>query len=195
MSMIESSNFREINKIEREIIFQSLSKISTNIFQFLIRSKNKLYISLKDSKSRTNFPNIYLSSIYFEKEIDIVKSKKEICSVGIYFGFIKKGNFHLSLEGAEFLNKQGILFDVKCLYVNKKGEKSILYGNNILKNMVIKTPSNLQKDDFLLIFNDLNEILAIAQSKIESNIIQNLKPKDIVALNMSDKGTYLREKQ
>jgi hypothetical protein len=47
----------------------------------------------------------------------------------------------------------------------------------------------------LLIFNELNEILAIAQSKYESKNLQQLKPKDIIAFNLSDKGIYLRKKQ
>ncbi len=61
--------------------------------------------------------------------------------------------------------------------------------------MVTKTPSNLQKGDLLIIFNDMNEILAIAQSKVERESLKQLKPKNIIAINLSDKGIYLREKQ
>ena len=61
--------------------------------------------------------------------------------------------------------------------------------------MVIKTSKNLQEKDFLLVFNEMNELLAIAQFIVESNVLQYLKPKDIIALNLSDKGIYLREKQ
>jgi len=193
--MSESSNFRQINEIEKKIIIQSLSKISPNIFQFIIRSKNLLYISLKKGNSKTFYPSIYLTSKYFQKEIDKIEFNDKIYSVGLYFGFIKKGRFYISLEGTEFLYKKGILSDIKYIYVNKKGEKSILYGNDILKNWVTKTPLNLQKQDFLLIFNKLNEILAIAYSEVESKILQQLKPNDVVATTLNDKGFYLRKKQ
>lgn len=193
--MSESSNFRQINEIEKKIIIQSLSEISPNIFQFIIRSKKMLYISLKKGNSKTFYPSIYLTSKYFQKEIDKIEFNDKIYSVGLYFGFIKKGRFYISLEGAEFLYKKGILSDDKFIYVNKKGEKSILYGNDILKNWVTKTPLNLQKQDFLLIFNKLNEILAIAYSEVESKILQQLKPNDVVATTLNDKGFYLRKKQ
>lgn len=193
--MIESTNFRQINEIEKEIISKSLSKISPKIMQILIRSKKKLYISLIESNLKTNFPSIYLLSNDFLKGLDLIEVKTKIYSVGLYFGFIKKGNFYISLEGAEFLYKQGTLSDLKRLHLNNKGEKSVLYGNNILKKTVIKTPSNLQKGDFLLICNKLNEILAIAQSKVNNKNLQNLKPNEVIAFNLSDKGMYLREKQ
>jgi len=193
--MIESSNFRQINEIEKEIIIQSLSKISPNIIQFIIKSKNLLYISLKKWDSKSIYPSVYLTSNYFQEEIDLIEFNDKIYSVGLYFGFIKRGRFYISLEGAEFLYKKGILSEIKFIYVNKKGEKSILYGNDILKDMVTKTPSNLQKGDLLIIFNDMNEILAIAYSKVENKILQQLKSNNVVASNLSDKGIYLRENQ
>ena len=61
--------------------------------------------------------------------------------------------------------------------------------------MITKTSAKLQRDDFLLVFNEFNEILAIALSKTESNIIDKLKPKEIIALNLKDKGYYLRTPQ
>ncbi len=193
--MIESSNFRQINEIEKDLISKSLSHISPKIFQNLMGSKKKLYISIIESNLKTQYPKIYLLSQDFHKKIDQFEFKNKIYSTGLYFGFIKKGNFYFSLEGAEFLYKQGILSDLKFLYLNKKGEKSVLYGNNILKNMVMKKSSNLQKGDFLLIFNNLNEILSIAQSTVDSKVLKNLNPKDIIAINLRDKGIYLREHQ
>ncbi|MFX1329380.1 MAG: hypothetical protein ACFE91_14720 [Promethearchaeota archaeon] len=193
--MIESSNFREINEIEKEIILQSLSKISPNLSQFIVKSKNILYISLKQSNSKINYPNIYLSFNFLQEPIELIEFSDKIFSLGLYFGFIKKGNFYLSLEGAEYLYKRGILSNNKCIYISREGERSILYGNNILKNMISKISSNLEKGDFLLVFNEMNEILAIAQSKVENKKIKQLKSEDIIAYNLNDKGHYLREKQ
>jgi len=193
--MIESSHFRQINEIEKEVISKSLSNISPNYLQILKRSKKKLYISIIESNLKTEYPTIYLVSDEFLKIINLSAFENKIYSAGLYVGFIKKGKFYLSLEGAEFLYSQGILSDLKRIDLNEEGEKSVLYGNNILKNMVVKAPSNLQKGDFLLIFNNLNEILAIAQSKVSNKVLQNLKPNDIIATNLCDKGIYLRKKQ
>jgi hypothetical protein len=61
--------------------------------------------------------------------------------------------------------------------------------------MIIKTSPNFRKSNFLLIFNNQNDLLAIAQSKVEFSDLEQLRPKDEVAFNLSDKGYYLREKQ
>ena len=193
--MNNSRTFRQINEFEKKIISKSLFTISPHFLQFLIRSKNYLYISYFRSKMEIIYPKIYLISNDLKKEIEKIKVKDNIHSASLYFGFIKKGNFYLSLEGAEFLYNKGIFTEITCIYLNKKGEKSILYGNNIIRNMIINTPSNLKKGELLLVFNELKEILAIAQSKVDSKKIEYLKPKDVIAINLSDKGVYLREKQ
>ncbi|MFX1418021.1 MAG: PUA domain-containing protein [Promethearchaeota archaeon] len=195
MSVSESSKFRQINEIEKKIIFQSFSNISPNLVEFIRKSKNFLYISLKDLNSRKVYPKIYLVSNHLLKKINLIDLNSKISSIGLYFGFIKKGKFYLSLEGAEFLYREGIFSGFKYIQVNDGGEKSVLYGNNILKSMVNELSSNLRKGDFLLIFNNTNEILAIAQSKVDCSIIDTLKLNSIIAVNLSDKGVYLRENQ
>ncbi len=193
--MIESSNFRQINEIEKEIISKSLSKISPNIMQILIRSKRTLYISLSEANLKTNYPPIYLISNESLKILDVIEFKTKIYSGGLYFGFIKKGNFFLSLEGLEFLFKSNLLSDLKRINVSDKGEKSILYGNNILKNMILKSPINIKQKDILVVLNKVDEVIAIAQSKHDHQNIQQLKPKEIIAINLNDKGYYLRKNQ
>ncbi|MFX1391254.1 MAG: PUA domain-containing protein [Promethearchaeota archaeon] len=193
--MNELLNFREIRNVEEEIIFQSLSKLSSKIVQFLKTSQKNLYISFKQLNIKSNYPCIYLDSNQFRKKLDLIELRNKISSIGLFFGFIKKGKFYLSLEGAEFLYHRGKFSEIKRVYVNKNGEKAILYGNNILKNMLSKKSFSFEEKDFLLIFNENDEILAIAQAKIEKKSIEYLKPKDVIALNLSDKGIYLREKQ
>ena len=62
--------------------------------------------------------------------------------MGVYFGFIKKNQFLLSLEGAEFLNKLNMF---QYLFVNDDGEKSVLYGNHIMKKFFNKRPKFLKR--------------------------------------------------
>ena len=127
--------------------------------------------------------------------MDRINNKIIVHSVGIFFGFIKKSIFFLSLEGAEFLYENKIFSESQQLILNKKGEKSFLYGNNISKKMVDKIPKNLKNRDFLLVLNDVNEILGIGRSQCDHQIIQTLNSEDTIAINLSDKGYYLRKNQ
>ena len=192
--MSETLEFRKINEIEEKIIITSLTKISSDFQQIINNFKKILYFSTESLTSRSIFPNIFLISKDQYPLLQSLKSDR-IISAGLYFGFIKKGNFHISLEGAEFLFKNNILSDLKKLYVNDKGEKSILYGNNILKNMIIKFPISLRKKDLLLVINKYEEVLALVRSKFDYQDIQEVKLKDIIAINLIDKGIYLRVSQ
>jgi ribosome biogenesis protein Nip4 len=188
-------NFRPVNDYEKELIIDSISKISSNAKAIFDDSLYEYYSIFKSNKEQKDKLQIYLirQNKMGIKNLDNLYDK--IRSIGLYFGFIFRGIFYLSLEGAEFLHKRGFLSEIKCVYLNQRGERSILYGNNILKNMISKTSAKILKDDFLLIFNELNEILAIALSKTESKIVDKLRPKEIIALNLKDKGYYLRTPQ
>ena len=120
---------------------------------------------------------------------------ENIIAAGIYFGFIKKGIFHLSLEGVEFLRNHQILPNSNKITINEKGEKSILYGNDILKSAITIMPPELKKNNLLAVFNQKNEIIALARATIDSSSFQNLKSNQKIAQNLVDKGYYLRKKQ
>jgi len=192
--MRDLKTFRLVNKIETTMIYDSLIKLSPNLLHFFEKNDYRLYISLNELEAESKFPSIFLISKDQLKLLRTLKNDK-IISAGLYFGFIKKGNFYISLEGAEFLYNNNLFSDLKRIHLNDKGEKSILYGNNILKKMVFKESSNLQKEDFLLVFNKLNEVIAIAKSIINYQNISNIEPNKIIAINLNDKGVYLRIKQ
>ncbi|MFW9941303.1 MAG: NIP7 N-terminal domain-related protein [Candidatus Thorarchaeota archaeon] len=192
--MSERIRFRKINDIEKQIIAASISNISTELPQIIENLTNFLYVSLESSITKAKSPSIFIISKDQDRLLRSLDSDK-IISAGLYFGFIKKGKFYLSLEGAEFLEKNHTISDIKRLQVNVAGEKSILYGKNILKNMITKIPPNLENDDFLLIFNSLNELIAVGRSYVDKDSFHNLKPSETVAFNLTDKGYYLRKIQ
>ena len=187
-------NFRIINDTEKTIIINSLSKISVNISPILDKIEFKLFILLNDLSSKNKFPSIFLVPNNLARIYNKIPNK-DLSSAGLYFGFLKKNHFFLSLEGAEFLLNQNVFSEKNKIYVNENGEKAILYGNKILKKMIINIHVNLKKNDFLLVFNQLNELVAIAQSQVDFDEIQNLKPNESIAINLVDKGYYLRRKQ
>jgi len=192
--MSDTIRFRKINEIEKQIILTSISNISTELPRIIENLKKFFYVSLEKSITRIKSPKIF----FISKEQDKILQSlypDNIFSTGLYFGFIKKGKFYLSLEGAEFLYKNNKISTIKRLQVSDAAEKSILYGKNILKNMITELPPNLKNNDFLLIFNNINELIAIGRSYIDKDSFQNLKPSELVAFNLNDKGYYLRISQ
>jgi ribosome biogenesis protein Nip4 len=191
--MNETKNFRQINKTEKNLIFKSLSEISPDIISDLERDGYQLFISFNKLSNKYKLPTIYLVSSNIAKDLNTVKSYVDIIAAGLYFGFIKKDSFIISLEAVGFF--QGCFSQGQVLYVTKKGEKSVLYGNQILKKMISKIPKNMKRNDFILIFNQEKEMISIAKSEVSNSIYQKLKENDIVASNLVDKGIYLRRKQ
>lgn len=193
--MIDTKKFREINETEKGIITDSVLKISTKILSVLKKIDYKIYIALVNKTSKNNYPSIFLIPNNLTKNLVKFQQDISVNFVGLYFGFIKKGEFYLSLEGAEFLLKSGCFSKNQELYVNRSGEKSILYGNRISKSMIDKIPTGLQKNAFLLVFNLTNELIAIAKSQVNYVTYENLNLKDPIAINLVDKGYYLRKRQ
>ncbi|KKK42118.1 hypothetical protein LCGC14_0506230 [marine sediment metagenome] len=193
--MKDIETFRHINVIEKQIISTSLSRISPRFLPILNEIEEYIFIKLSNQQSQINYPSLYLLSEELGKIIQNPKITNDIVAGGLYFGFLKRGAFFISLESTGYFYRNGLFPDFAYMRVNKKGEKSILYGNNIMMFMETYLPPDLKKKDFLLVFNGLMEIIAIAQSTVDNKTIKNLKPKDIIAINLSDKGLYLREKQ
>jgi len=193
--MNESREFRRINETERKIIESSISKISPGILSKLNKIEFQLLISFNLLDSIDRYPKIFLISNDHANLITIINQEFKITTAGLYFGFIKKDKFLLSLEGAEYLHNQGLFSQVQRIYTTIEGEKSILYGNNVLKKMIEGLPSNLKKNGFLLVFNQAKELIAVAKSQVDFQTSLKLKDNNIIALNLVDKGSYLRIKQ
>jgi len=187
--------FRLINKFEKSIINNSLLKLSSEVLPYIEKKEFKFYIFVTDERAESKFPLIYLVSYEINNLLEKRLKNENIHTAGIYFGFIKKGIFHLSLEGAEFLHYHQILPNSNKITISEKGEKSILYGNDIQKSVITMMPPELKKNTLLAVFNQKNEIIAIARSTIDSNSFQNLKLNQKVAQNLVDRGYYLRKRQ
>jgi len=193
--MNDTKKFREINETENAIITDSVLKISTKILSVLKKINYKIYIALVNKTSKNNYPSIFLITNNLTKIFVKFQQYISVDSIGLYFGFIKKGEFYLSLEGTEFLLNLGCFEKQQEMYVSEEGEKSILYGNDILKRMIEKIPTGLQKNAFLLVFNLEEELIAIAKSQVNYPTYKNLNPNEMVAINLVDKGYYLRKRQ
>ena len=104
--MRDLKTFRLVNKIETTMINDSLKKLSPNILPFFEKNDYRLYISLNRLEAESKFPSIYLISRDQGNLLEKILKVEIVCSAGVYFGFIKKGIFFLSLEGVEFFHNQ-----------------------------------------------------------------------------------------
>lgn len=193
--MKDLKRFRIINEIENKIIIDSISEISPKISSILSEIDYKLFISFKRLPSEDKFPSIYLIPNDLAKTLNRYKLENNINSAGLYFGFIKRNKFLLGLEGSEFLYKLNLFSEKYKVSLNIDGEKSVLYGNNITKKMILNISHDLKKNNLVLVFNQVNELISIANIKADYSTIQNFKPTEVIALNLVDKGYYLRKKQ
>ena len=189
------NTFRLINKIEKSIINNSLLKFSSEVLSYFKKKDYRFYIFINDEQTKNKFPLIYLVPYEISNFLEEKLKNENINTAGIYFGFIKKGIFHLSLEGAEFFLNKNIIPNQFILIVTNKGEKAILYGNPIIKKMVFNIPSDLQKKAILLVLNESRKLIALARSEINYSNYNLLNQEDLVAKNLIDKGYYLRKKQ
>ena len=193
--MNDSKNFRPINNYEKDIIANSLSQISLKFITLLDKKLYNLYILLKSPIIKDVQLPIYLFKPKNKDLKQAIQLTSYIYSIGLYFGFIKKGLFFISLEGAEFLYRNKYILEKNQIIVNIQGEKSILYGNNILKKMVSNFSMELKINDLLIVLNELKEIIAIGITKVDGNDFYNLESDKLIALNLIDKGYYLRKNQ
>ena len=193
--MTNTRTFRKINITETSMITTTFNAVSLDLSPILEDIKNLLYILINNSTTQKDYPSIYLITDEQQKLINENNIINRIYAAGLYLGFLKKGIFYFSIEGVEYLYKNGIFTDFKQLHLTKGGEKAFLYGNNILKKMVRKSPTNLKEKDFLLVLNENDEIVGLGISRVNNETISKLKPNDVYAINISDKGLYLRRKQ
>jgi ribosome biogenesis protein Nip4 len=185
--MKDAIKFRIINEIEKKLINSTLVKILSQPNNFMM----KLCMLFTEDK----YPSIYSVSDKLDQELQNFTNYDVLISTGLYFGFIKRGVFFISLEATEYLYKNNQLSENLFLIVNKEGEKRVLYGNDVYKKFVIKEAGDLNEGDFLVVLNENLELLAIGLSEINSTDFQSLSQERKIAKTLRDKGSYLRRKQ
>ncbi len=187
-----SNKFRLLNQIEIKILKDSPLMINNDVITSLSKQGYTLYVSFNFHEFENIYPKIFILNEKLSPFMNRLIEKDKIIASGIYFGFIKKSKFYLSLEGAEFLYQNRIFNESSKMQVNEKGEKSILYGNPIRKSMLKDSKGYTNKKGLVLVFNDKYEIIALAKllGKDPSGIKD--KEDEIVAFNLIDKGYYIR---
>jgi len=189
--MNKSKKLRQANNFEKKIIIKSLSQISPKFK--LDEGQFDTYVFLND-KSKNKQLLVYLTLQKFS-DLNKLMNSTSIHSLGLYFGFIRKSNFFLSLEGADYLYKSDYIPKKNQLIVNEEGEKAILYGNNVIKKMIALFSMELIINSIVVILNKSKELLALGITKVEGIRFNSSKLEDVIAINLVDKGYYLRKER
>jgi ribosome biogenesis protein Nip4 len=193
--MRDLAEIRLINDVEKKIMNSSISALNPQLGDFTRQKSKNLYICLRKSYPPELYPSIFLVSDDLYVVLNKISDLNDLVAMGLYLGFIKKNYFYLSLEGVDYFYSNNLIPNNRLIVLNEGGEKSALYRNNISKGMIIRYPKDIRKDTILIAVNELNELLAIIITKVDSNSIPDLRSDDVIAQNLSDKGKYLREKQ
>lgn len=190
-----ADQFREANQFEKKLIIQGMERISIHIKQYIQDRQDQLFILLPQTDGKFEFPQVFFVPRQLIKFVNNFQGQAEIREMGIYFGFIKRSQFRLSIEGAEFLRDLELISEDEIIIINEQGAKAILYGNEIKKEMVRSFPRDLAKEKVYFVLNPLKELISLGLSLIDQKQIGELDNKEDVAINLIDKGYYLREDQ
>jgi ribosome biogenesis protein Nip4 len=190
-------NFATKNQIQ--IIKTGLDHISSNIWTELGKEPFNLYIKIRK-------PVIHIFLVRHEdvKFLKDIKTElgKFIEHSGIYFGFIlekeKEKEFHISLEGAEFLWMDVAPrreLNIKKITVMEAAAKSFLYGNSINPSSFLKSPEVLNRKDLVFVFDPLSRFLGIGyifKKYLPKKTRKTIEPPAIELRNLIDYGYYIR---
>jgi len=187
--------FRKLNKNEKKIVKDSLYHISNNIWKYFLEEKYEIYIKISESRQNKNTLELFLIPQQLELEINKIKKLAAIKFSGIPLGFIKNKRLFLSLEAAELFFNLHKIDSRNILILNENGEKSVLYGNPIKKGMILDISFEIRVNWIVFLVNKNQEFLGLGLLKVNYEKYKKLKNKDNIALNLVDKGFYLRRDQ
>jgi ribosome biogenesis protein Nip4 len=173
--------FHLATKKQLQHIRDGLSQISSQIWSALAEESVNIYIRYEKNAE------IYLVPNQLERYLHLIKDSKTIQHTGIYFGFFKRTEFLLSLEGAEYLYSEFFeknLIKLKTITVTEEAAKSFLYGNMLKPEDFMQSPKNLNRKDVIFVLNHLHQLIGIGYI---------YKRNDRVELrNLVDYGYYIR---
>jgi ribosome biogenesis protein Nip4 len=175
--------FRDIKDKEYDIIKNQISTaFDYEDFDKLIANFD-LIIVVGNWKEVLLVPN-QLTRIFQE-----FKKYRNPYFMGIYFGDLKRERFRISLEGITLLSDS---VKEKTI-LTEAGERKILYGRDLSKQDLSYIPSNIQKNNFSILINENQEVLALGKYLFNKGEIETVENKRIILKNVKDKGWYLRK--
>jgi ribosome biogenesis protein Nip4 len=190
-----ANEFRESSEFEKKLILQALETISAKLKSYIRARQHQLFLLIPKGEKNIIYPQVFFIPESIIKIIHQIQEIANIREAGVYLGFIKRGKFHLSIEGAELFTSLQLIKEKEMFVLNQEGTKAILYGNNIKKKMVKSFPDKLEKDMIYFTLSPSKELIALGLSLKGKAEVETLGDKKEIVLNLIDKGYYLRQDQ
>ena len=132
--------------------------------------------------------SIYLVPREWVRIIESTISGLDVYSLGLWFGDAHQDRLRLSLP---ILNPLAELTS-NLIHVERIAAESFTYGRSIIKESVIDVDQSLKRRQRVIILNEIDEVLGLAELAVDAARIPYLKAEDLVAKNLIDIGWYIR---
>ena len=170
-NIMRETKFVTLNSTNIKMIKDYFKTIAQNLYDLFAQSNN--YV-LYQFEGRTR--DVFLVPTSMSKIVRKLSINLPVMHAGIHLGFVKPKRTHsgyvrgffLSYEGGRFIyefiinNHLELLKDIQTIQLNAKGERSFLYGKEIVFEDVISNTSKLIKKKIIFVLNQKDNYIGIA---------------------------------
>ncbi|SBS88365.1 hypothetical protein PMALA_022370 [Plasmodium malariae] len=157
------------------LVFKKLSKFLGNNLLSMLSYNNEEYVLRADIAKQAKSIN-----------------KNSLMSLGTCLGkFTKANNFFLKITSLSLLSE----FCIHKIWLKESGEKSFLFGNNVIKSHLLKISDNIKKGDGVMVLSMNDNPIGFGVSMRNTQDIKILNVMDIILIHQGDIGEYLRSEE
>ncbi|KAI5150237.1 60S ribosome subunit biogenesis protein NIP7 [Enteropsectra breve] len=170
----------------RPLTSEEEEKVVQKLRHFIGDNANEM---LKDKTLYYSKQRVMLVSEHIFKAVAQI-GKKQLASCGAIVGrFTKTNSFKITITGLYSLEK----FALYKAWIKTSAEMNFLYGNNALKNHILRLSEEIPINAGVFVYNQHNIPLGFGISAVSPSSYMKARGGDIVVLNQADNGEYIRK--
>ena len=214
-TIMRETKFVTLNSTNIKMIKDYFITIAPNLYDLFAQSNNYVLYQF-EGRAR----DIFLVPTSMSKMVKKLSKNLPLMHAGIHLGYVRPKRTHsgyvraffLSYEGGRFIyefiinNHPELLKDIQTLQLNAKGERSFLYGKEIIFEDVISNTSKLIKKKIIFVLNQRNNYIGIALLLVKQagkkkpeepgqkkwDVHSRSQNFNVSLMNLIDAGYYLR---
>lgn len=173
---------RRLTEEETKTLFLKLSTFISDNIRFLIDRPDEPHVF------RIHGERVYYMSQTLLNAVQNIGSE-ELINAGTCFGKLTNvRNFELHITALPYLAK----YAKYKVWLKSGGEQVFLYGNNVLRVHLAKISDNTPRDQAVVVFSTYDVPLGFGTTARAAEECLNLPFNDLVVINQSDLGEYVR---